>query len=120
MNYDFVRPSKACVRTLLFITTTLALSDVQCVMAAEPVTVEISRFQFAPQELTVAPGTTVRWVNRDQTIHNVLTIDGQLTSPGLDTDDGFSFVFDREGDYSYHCGLHPQMVGVVHVRGRSG
>jgi plastocyanin len=119
MNYESLWSSKACVRALVLTATLLALSDVRCVMAAEPVTVQISQFQFEPRELTVTPGTTVHWVNKDQTIHNVVTIDGQLASPGLDTDDGYTFVFDHEGDYSYHCSLHPQMLGVVHVKAHS-
>jgi plastocyanin len=116
VNRDFARARKALVRALL-ITLTTAPALVQPVAAAQSVTAEISRFQFEPQELTVTPGTTVVWTNHDQTIHNVVTTDGKLASPGLDTDDRFSFVFDREGDYPYHCTLHPQMVGVVHVRG---
>jgi plastocyanin len=94
------------------------LGDIQGATAAESAaTVDISQFKFGPQELTVAPGTTVVWINRDQTIHNVVTRAGTLASPGLDTDDRYSFAFDHEGDYPYYCSLHPQMVGIVHVRG---
>jgi plastocyanin len=85
---------------------------------AETKTVQISNFQFQPQELTVTAGTTVAWLNRDQTIHNVVSKDGKVASPGLDTDDRYTVVFEHEGDYPYFCALHPQMTGVVHVRGR--
>ena len=100
--------------TLLFQDGAVAREPAQ--VAANAKVVEISGFQFRPPELTVVPHTTVIWLNRDQTIHNVVRKDGQSGSPGLDTDDRYSTVFDHEGDFPYFCGLHPQMVGVVHVR----
>lgn len=116
MNPPFSRATKSRRAALLFLSIAFASVGVSRVVGAEPVTVQINHFQFEPRELTVAPGTTVSWVNHDQTIHNIVSTDTKLTSPGLDTDDRYSFVFDHEGDYVYHCALHPQMVGVVHVR----
>ena len=116
MNHDKARSCRL-MHALLLVASAMALTNAHCAAAAETVTAEISHFQFEPRELTVAPGTTVVWINHDQTIHNIVTKDGKLASPGLDTDDRFSFVFDREGDYPFYCGLHPQMVGVIHVRG---
>ena len=84
---------------------------------AAAVEVDIDHFQFGPAEVTIHTGDSVEWVNRDQTIHNVVSREGKFVSPGLDTGDRFSFVFDRAGDYAYLCALHPHMVGVVHVRG---
>jgi plastocyanin len=101
---------------LLVALTGVLLGNAVRVAAAEPATVMISQFQFEPHELTVPPGATVVWVNHDQTVHSIATKDGKFASAGLDTDDQFSFVFERKGDYPYFCSLHPQMVGVVHVR----
>jgi len=84
---------------------------------AAPVMVDIDHFQFGPTDVTIRVGESVEWVNRDQTIHNVVSREGKFVSPGLDTGDHFSFTFDRAGDYAYICALHPHMVGVVHVRG---
>ena len=39
--------------------------------AAEPVTIDIGKFAFGPKEITVAPGTTVVWINHDETPHTV-------------------------------------------------
>ena len=80
-------------------------------------TVEIKTFAFAPQELTVRPGTKVTWINHDQTVHNVVSPAGAFTSPGMDTDDSFTFMFEKEGDFAYLCALHPHMVGTIHVHG---
>ena len=122
MDHAYPHATESGRVALLFLTIVLALFGAQGVVAAEPVTVQIDHFQFEPQELTVAPRTTVSWINHDQTIHNIVLTEPKLTSPGLDTDDQYSFEFDRECDYEYHCALHPQMVGVVHVRSsmRSG
>ncbi len=90
--------------------------------AAAPVVVEINQFQFMPREITVDAGTVVEWMNRDQTVHNIIAPDAKLASPGMDTGDHFDYTFAKPGDYPYLCGLHPHMTGVIHVRapGNSG
>jgi len=82
---------------------------------AEP-TVEISKFAFAPKEVTVKPGTKIIWTNKDETPHTVTSADKQLKSSALDTNDKFEHVFATEGDFSYFCTLHPFMTCVVHVK----
>ena len=78
--------------------------------------VDITKFAFAPKEITVAPGTRVRWTNRDEAPHTVTGTDRSFGSKGMDTDDRFEHTFEREGDYTYLCTVHPFMTGVVHVR----
>ena len=87
--------------------------------AASPspsVDLNIAKFAFAPQEITIAPGTTITWTNRDEAPHTVASSDKSFTSKGLDTDDKFEHTFSSEGDFSYICTVHPFMTGVVHVR----
>jgi plastocyanin len=86
--------------------------------AAAPGTmmVDITKFAFAPKEVTVAPGTKVVWTNHDDTPHSVAATDRSFSSKGLDTDDRFEHTFAKEGDYAYICTVHPFMTGVVHVR----
>lgn len=80
--------------------------------------VEITRMAFSPGGMTVKPGTTVTWTNRDQVPHTVTSRDkgGVLSSQGLDTGDSYSYTFADPGDYAYFCAVHPFMTGVVHVR----
>jgi plastocyanin len=78
--------------------------------------IEIRKFAFVASEVTVATGTTVTWVNRDETPHTVIGEAHAFASQGLDTGDQFAFTFEREGDYHYVCSLHPFMTGTVHVR----
>ena len=88
-------------------------------LAAAPAptpTVEITKFAFVPKEITVAPGTKVVWVNRDETPHTLSSNDKTFASKGLDTNDKFERTFASEGDFTYYCTLHPFMTGVVHVR----
>jgi plastocyanin len=83
--------------------------------AAETARVSIDNFAFAPAELKVAPGTTVIWTNHDDIPHTVTSTDGAFKSHALDTDDSFSFTFERAGSYRYFCSLHPHMVGTIKV-----
>jgi plastocyanin len=78
--------------------------------------VTIDNFTFTPPELTVAVGTTVKWVNHDDIPHLVVNKDKAFRSKALDTDDSFSYTFASAGTFDYFCGLHPHMVGKVIVK----
>jgi plastocyanin len=81
---------------------------------AEDTMVMIDNFTFEPAQLTVKPGTTVTWKNRDDIPHIVVSA-GKFRSKALDTDDSFSFTFTVSGDYKYFCSLHPHMTGMIKV-----
>ena len=78
--------------------------------------VTIDNFTFTPPELTVAVGTTVKWVNHDDIPHLVVSKDKTFRSKALDTDDSFSYTFASAGTFDYFCALHPHMVGKVIVK----
>ena len=73
-------------------------------------------FMFAPTALTVAAGSTVTWTNRDDEPHSVVSESGLFRSGALDTNESFSFRFDKPGTYRYTCSIHPRMVGTIVVR----
>ena len=81
-------------------------------------TVTIDNFAFDPPTLTVAPGTKVTWVNKDEEPHTVTSVnkDVPFKSAGLDTDDTFSFTFTKPGTYKYFCSVHPHMVATIVVK----
>jgi len=92
-------------------------------IAASPaatVTVDITKFTYAPKELTIAPGTRVVWTNKDETPHTVTSNDKSFASKGLDTGDKFEHTFAAPGDFDYICTVHPFMTGTVHVRAIPG
>jgi len=79
--------------------------------------VKIDNFSFEPGEITVAKGTTVNWVNRDDIPHTVVSDDKTtFKSKPLDTDDKFSYTFGKEGTYTYFCSIHPKMTAKVVVK----
>jgi plastocyanin len=93
---------------------TLAAASVAAQDTANVITID--NFTFAPPELTVAVGTTVKWVNHDDTPHLVVNKDKAFRSKALDSDDSYSFTFASAGTFDYFCGLHPHMVGKVIVK----
>jgi plastocyanin len=89
--------------------------------AQDEMTVSIQDFFFDPGQLSVAPGTTVTWVNEGQAPHTVTSTDGkELDSATLQPGDTYTFTFD-EGDagetFAYQCTIHPQMTASVTVSG---
>src|SRR5215469_9330919 len=78
---------------------------------AASVEVDIKNFSFAPETLTVAPGTTVTWVNQDDEPHTTASTGEPrvFRSPGMDTGEKYTFVFDKPGTYPYICSIHPYM-----------
>ena len=79
--------------------------------------ITIDNFSFGPAAVTVPVGTTVTWVNHDDIPHTVVSEDLiTFKSRPLDTDDRFSFKFEKAGTYKYFCSIHPKMTAQVVVR----
>ena len=85
--------------------------------------VELTDFAFSPSELTVAPGTTVTFVNNDTSPHTVT--EGSDGTPAddarfdEDVADGeqVTVTFEEAGTYEITCTLHPEMNMTVTVEG---
>ena len=92
------------------VTTTVASSTTGG--GGEATEIEVASFTFNPGELTVAAGTTVRWVNQDGVTHTDGVWNGSLSSGGT-----FEFTFDTPGTYGYICNIHSTMQGTVIVTG---
>ena len=87
-------------------------------------TVEIVEFAYAPKEVHIKAGETVRWVNKDEFLHTVTSgaVDGpENKADGMfdeDLDESGSeatVTFDLPGTYTYFCSQHNAMDGVVIV-----
>jgi len=78
--------------------------------------VKIDNFSFSPPNLEIKAGTTVTWTNADDIPHTVVSNDKAFKSKVLDTDQRFSFTFDKPGTYPYFCSLHPKMTAKVVVQ----
>lgn len=70
--------------------------------------------RFRPRTVTIARGTVVRWVNKDNHDHT-------STGPGwnsgrLDPDDTFRRTFNQVGTFNYRCTIHLTMRGTIVVQ----
>jgi plastocyanin len=80
-----------------------------------PNEVWIDNLAFDPFNITVSVNTTVTWTNMDGTDHTVTSDDSSFVGGTLSDGDTFQVTFIEEGQYLYHCELHPDMRGVVTV-----
>jgi plastocyanin len=110
---------RALKLTVLFtaLASTACLAEGPNNAGAGPVsTVSMDHSTFTPSEITVAPGTTVTWVNNETMPHSVVDLNKAFRSKTLVKDATFSFTFTTAGDYSYLCSIHPNMKGKVIVK----
>jgi len=94
----------------------LAQQARQQIAAVGEAEIAIQSFQFVPAILTVAPGTAVTWVNKDEEPHNIVSPDRAFRSKAIDGGEKFTNVFEKPGTYTYLCAMHPQMRGTVIVK----
>jgi len=83
---------------------------------ADSTRITVKDFMFNPTPLTVKAGSTVTWTNMDDEPHTVVSDTGMFKSGGLDTNETFSFKFDKPGTYHFTCSIHPRMVGTIVVQ----
>ncbi len=79
--------------------------------------VDIVDFTYQPADLTINVGDMVTWTNIDMIEHTSTSDDGVWDSGLLSHGESFTFTFDTEGTYPYHCTPHPFMTGVITVSG---
>jgi len=99
----------------------------------QPVDVRIENLQFVPNDITVAPGTTIRWTNLDAFDHDITSgmsitgrkarglkktkfPDDRFASGLFGKNKSFSVTLDKPGEYTYYCNIHPFMTGKVTVQ----
>jgi plastocyanin len=81
-----------------------------------PGIVSIGEFLFGPQKVTVKSGTTINWINTDDSPHQVtVQAQSELRSPVLLKGQNTQITFNDVGTYDYICGLHPGMRGTIEV-----
>lgn len=78
--------------------------------------VAIRGFAFAPGNLQVPAGAMVTWTNEDDAPHTATAKDGSWDTGILHKGESKTLTFDKAGDYSYYCTVHPSMVARLQVR----
>lgn len=77
--------------------------------------VHIVDFAFSPPALTVPAGSTVTWTNTGAATHTTTADNGAWNSGPLRPGMTFAQTFATAGTFSYHCMIHPSMLGTVTV-----
>ena len=90
--------------------------EAKAAIDAKSIEIHIDNFAFTPAEVTIAPGTTVKWINRDDIPHTVVEKAISFKSKPMDTDESYSHTFETVGDVEYFCSLHPHMIGKIIVK----
>jgi plastocyanin len=93
----------------------IGLAQDGAVQAAQTIGISAQNFMFSPATITVKAGATVSWVNHDEEPHTIFSDAGLFRSSALDTNDSFSYTFDKPGTYHYVCTIHPRMMGTIIV-----
>jgi plastocyanin len=105
-------------RILLPLIAVLAFACVASAASGEKTatkSVVITATGFSPDQVTVRPGDTVTWTNKDTTAHQVVSDTGIFKSNKLQPGESFSTRFDVESSYSYHDAMKTSASGVVNV-----
>jgi plastocyanin len=77
------------------------------------VRVRIVDNRFRPASISIERGTIVKWVNRGDNTHT--TTSDSWNSGNLSPGESFKKKFRRRGTFSYHCNIHPSMLGTITV-----
>jgi plastocyanin len=91
--------------------------------ASEDVRVRLDGFAFDTEELTIAAGTEVTFLNADSAAHTVTEgVDGvaaedPIIDAELQGNQAESFTFEEPGTYQITCLFHPSMNMTVIVEG---
>lgn len=75
--------------------------------------VTIERFKYIPAELTVAPGDTIIFTNKDAAPHTATASDGSFDTGRLNRNKSGQITVATAGTFGYICTFHRNMKGTV-------
>ena len=86
--------------------------------SAAVIEVEIKKFNFIPQQLSVNVGDTVIWSNKEKRqYHSVWFKEAGDEEPDyFFPDETYQRTFNQTGTFNYICGPHPKMTGIITVK----
>ncbi len=79
--------------------------------------VNIKKFKFIPQEITIKRGQTIHWLNQEKRQYHSIWFEasGEEEPDYIFPDESYQREFKQVGSFPYRCGPHPKMTGIVHV-----
>ena len=78
--------------------------------------VAIEGTRFEPETLTVRPGDTVVWVNKDPFPHTATALTGSFDSKSIAPNKSWQYTPRKTGVFPYLCTLHPTMKATLRVQ----
>jgi plastocyanin len=106
---------------VLFLAAALACGKASSPTAPTPTTVNatINAGVFAPDPINISVGSTVVWMNMDNTAHSVVSDTGAFSSGTIAPGGRYSYAFPSAGTFVYHDSSNANMKGTVTVSGSS-
>jgi len=79
--------------------------------------VSIKKYKFIPPTLTIKQGESVTWINNEKRQYHSVWFEqsGDKESDYLFPDDQYTKTFSSKGTFTYKCGPHPEMTGIIIV-----
>lgn len=96
----------------------LGLMSWAAAAAAADHRVVIDGMAFTPRVVTVRPGDTITWVNKDMFVHNVTAATAGIKSGDLKPGQSWRHEVGQAESFDYLCTLHPVMTGRVEVEAK--
>jgi len=78
-------------------------------------TVDINYDAFNPAQLSIAPGTAVKFENKDTVAHTATADNDVFDTNRLESGESMEVYFEGAGTVTYHDDLHPDMKGSIVV-----
>jgi plastocyanin len=107
----------------MFVLPSHAVGQSKIVLIVKGASNPSSTEPYNPSPLSVPVGTTVTWINNDNTGHTVTQGNPSGNTPPNGFDSGilapgktFTHTFGTAGTIQYYCTLHPTMLGEVVVK----
>ncbi len=106
-----------CLKLLSILSFTL-ITLLPAPVSAAVIEVEIKKFKFIPQQLSVNVGDTVIWSNKEKRqYHSVwFKAAGDAEPDYFFPDETYQRTFNQAGTFNYICGPHPKMTGIITVK----
>jgi plastocyanin len=99
------------LRRHLWIVAVSALTTGVVPVRAETVTVTIEKMMFSPAEISVRPGDTIEWINKDILAHTAtVKEDWEVVIPPGKSG---RVVLKEATSVDYYCRFHPNMKGRI-------
>ncbi len=82
------------------------------------VSIKMQGYDFSPDKITIAPGTTVKWINAGKHVHTVTDEHQSWDSGNVNPGEKYSRRFDQKGTFKYYCIPHREarMTGTIIVK----